>query len=259
MITSGLGATPITPAQLAAKAQADEASAASTLAQVLKAEAKPLDPSKVQSDAAQAKSGPILAGGETKKSLARQKIQQLLQELQTLSKLYGANPKALARVLTDVFKQLKSAVDDYRDGADGEVADAPQAADAAIAQSASQTSSQSGTATTTPPTTDPTQQVIAAADGHRLYAAVVQTLDQDIGNDGLDFLNTVRQLLSQIEQKIVAPTLLQAASQKPDKDTTQAFDDMGKALKDLKDDLSSLAQDIKSFAPTAGQTVSIAA
>ena len=48
----------------------------------------------------------------------RAKLQQLVEFLKIIKKLYANDPKAMAKALAGVFKQLRQAVDDYKSADD---------------------------------------------------------------------------------------------------------------------------------------------
>ena len=58
---------------------------------------------------------PSLSAGANSKSFVASQIQGLLKRLQILQKLYASDPKGMAQALTQIFKQLRGLLKDYKD------------------------------------------------------------------------------------------------------------------------------------------------
>lgn len=221
----------------------------------------------VASDAAEVRAGPRFAASESRKSQAKAKLQQVREWLKIVRKLFAQNPKGMARALAQVFKDLKTAVEAYRDaggqemGASGEAAGAVLASSPPTGEAAGQDSApdagekHSGDGGATDAPSEPPAR---AADGASLYDAVVGEVRKQVGEDGLDFIKQVRGMVDDI-QKLLETARGQAAVRRRDKDTDETFEEADKALKDLNDSMEQMARDIRRDAPAAGMTLSIAA
>ena len=107
--------------------------------------------------------------------------------------------------------------------------------------------------------TDTTNTTSPVSDKSGLYAQVEQRVVQMAGNDGLDFVHQIKGLVNEIEDKMLTPARIQMKAQKSDKDTDKAFEEVDKELKELRQQMEDIERDIKREAPSAGQTVDIAA
>lgn len=251
----------------------------------LRAAAKQADEarkSEIQADKGKVMDTPAFKGAESKKQQAKAKIQQLMEWLKIVRKLYASDPKGMAKALAQVFKDLKAAVKLYRDaggdemkasGAAASAVMAPAAAPSAPADEAKTEETPSGEAEPdatgeTPPAdgqaaADPQAPATAepdkpAANGPDLYKAVVDEVKKSVGEDGLDFIKQVRQVANKIVE-LLDSARIQAAVKKRDKDMDKAFEDAGKALKDLREEIDGMEQDIHHDAPMAGMKLSVAA
>jgi hypothetical protein len=252
------------------------------LAKAILASLQSVDQNAAQASAAAARAGPVLTPDETLKGLALSKVQQLIQELKLIQKFYGGDPKGMAQALAQIFKQLKEALDEYRQATGEELSDAGLAVTEVTAPSAPASGPAATNTTASPATADapatgadqtaPSGASAGQADsadttaapslltsGPKFYAAAVSALRDSIGGDGLDFVGQIRALVAQIKQKLLTPALIQAQARKPDKATKAAFEDADKALKALEDDMSVFEQDIRQAVPAAGSTLSLAA
>lgn len=230
--------------------------------------------SRIESGTADAMESPRFAAPENKKSQARAKVQQLIEWLKIVRKLYAQDPKGMAKALAQVFKDLKSAVKAYRDAGgqemslSGAVAAPPPAAappsEAAAGHDPSDADAEAETgsppdapAVSGPePAADPEKS--AASDAASIYGAVVGEMRKAIGEDGLAFLKDVRGLVEELD-KLLLTARGQATIRKRDKDTDEAFEDADKALKALHEEMDGMEQDIRRDAPTAGMKLSMAA
>lgn len=249
-------------------------------------QAKDAHAAAVQTAVGKAEQTPKLSAAAGSQDFIRSEIQGLQKRLQVLQKLYAGNPKEMARALAQIFKELRADLKAYKaaTGQDFEGADAAATAATTPAPAASDTSSTagstdsvqaSGTAQTDPAgassdsttdpaasastTQDPTTQDPTTKAAVASYAEVDQALREAIGNDGLQFLDTLKGIISTIEQKMATPARIQYAAQKHDKDTDKIFKDMDDSEKALEQDMSDMRDDISHDAPTLGLKVSVAA
>lgn len=223
----------------------------------------------VSEAATRVRSGPGMAASESRKQQAKAKLQQVREWLKIVRKLYAQNPAGMAKTLAQVFKDLKAAVAAYRDaggqamGASGAAVAMPppppptagdhksagEGEDADVAATAGvDAEAKAGAAE---PATKPSE-------GASLYAAVVQEVRKQLGEDGLDFLKEVRGMVDDI-RKLLEAARGQAAIRRRDKDTDEAFEAADKALKDLNETMNDMERQIRHDAPSAGMTFSVAA
>jgi hypothetical protein len=213
----------------------------------------------IADDAQQALSSPKLSASEQAKSRAKSEIQAIMKRLNVLKKLFSADPKQMAKALTQVFRELKAALKQYKDalkdeqGLGGDLVSGVLTAQAA----ASTPTAQTGTADQEPaPQTDAAP---AKSDSQSLYNSVLGAYQQQLGAEGLDFVKTLRAIVQEIEDKIVSAARIQAKGRPKDKATDEAFKDMDGALKDLRKDMDDMDRDLKQAAPAAGQSLDVAA
>lgn len=220
-------------------------------AQALAAERK----RKVEIGALEARSSPRMEATSRIKAAARDKLISIRERIEILKKLYGANPKEMARALAQVFKELKEAVKAYKDAGGQEMAMAGESARVVLASDAAEetAAAEDGQAGEKVQAED-----APAKTGAGLYDEMVRTLREDIGRDGLDFTRQVRGLIDKIKELLEA-SRGQAMIRKPDKDTDAAFEAADKALKELGEALDDMDKDIMRAVPAAGMMVSLAA
>ncbi len=224
----------------------------------------------VSEAATRVRSGPGMAASESRKQQAKAKLQQVREWLKIVRKLYAQNPAGMAKTLAQVFRDLKAAVAAYRDaggqamGASGaavampaprpptagdKAAGAGEGEEADVAATAGvDAEAKAGAAE---PATKPSE-------GASLYAAVVDEVRKQLGEDGLDFLKEVRGMVDDI-RKLLEAARGQAAIRRRDKDTDEAFEAADKALKDLNETMNDMERQIRHDAPSAGMTFSVAA
>jgi hypothetical protein len=257
----------------------------STYAQAMKlraaAQAEAADrKQEIEADKAQALSSPRMSAPETQKRQARAKVQQLIEWLKIVKKLYAQDPKGMAKALAQVFKDLKAAVKAFRDAGGQEMAMSGSAVGAAMAGGASSAATpddktgEGDAAESDVPATeaqaaeaqgldpdmrqpDPAETEAKTA-GASLYDAVVGEVRKAIGEDGLEFLKEVRGLTNAITD-LLSTARGQAAIRRQDKDMVKTFEEADKALKALHEEMDGMEQDIRREAPTAGMRLSIAA
>jgi len=244
----------------------------------------------IEADAMKAFDAPQMKVAEKSKHDIRDKIQNIVKRLKILKQLFSGNPKEMARAMTQIFKELKAALKEYKAAVEKEIGGSASAvaatmpADVASAGAASATPPSAEadkpeeTKTDTPeteaapeeattnaaPTPDETKTPDAAAtsapeDKTALYNSVERKVREMAGEDGLDFLKEVKGVVKYIEEKMLAQARIQKMAQKPDKDTDKVFEDMDKELKDLKKDMDDMERDIKHAVPTIGMHLDIAA
>ncbi|MGA0601911.1 hypothetical protein ACO2Q3_14490 [Caulobacter sp. KR2-114] len=240
----------------------------------------------------QARGGARFQPDDMSKDLARAKLQALIERVKILKKLYGANPREMARALTEVFKELKAAVKAYQQATGDELGMAGEAAEGALGEAVAQppvAASQSAAAATAgagaadasspsdgdaaAPTAqapaEPTSATSSASDpppaggepasgGASTYAAVTQGVREGIGQDALSFDHDVRDFVQTLSD-LLDTARMQTRTSRPDKATRRAFEDADKQLKALRDDLDDLDRDVRAQVPTLGLRLSVAA
>lgn len=216
----------------------------------------------VAADKSAALSSPRFKPAETRKGQARARLQRLAEWLKIARKLYAENPRGMARVLAQAFKELKAALKDYKSAIgeelslSGEVTHAvvdpapAQAEAAASAEEAPPAAAQESSPSSPP---DP-----AAARGASLYAAVESEVRKAIGEDGLTFIKDLRSFANEVHTWLESARI-KAHGQRRDKATDEAFEDADKAAKSLAKEISDAEQDLHDAVPAAGMRLSVAA
>lgn len=222
-----------------------------------------------------AEQAPTFAADDTSKSFVTSQIQGLMKRLQILQKLFSDNPKGMAQALTQIFKELRGLLKQYKDATGHDFAGADAAAEsvtttpASLNKDAAQTEATatdsantaasdgvtSAAATNDAPAGDASTPAVAAAS----YSEVEQGLREAIGNSGLHFLDMLRSLVATIDQKMMTPARIQHAAHTSDKDEDKAFTEMDDQLKGLNKDMSDMQDDIANAAPTLGLKLSVTA
>ncbi len=202
---------------------------------------------------------PTFSASASSQDFIKSEIQGLQKRLQILQKLFAGNPKGMAQAVTQIFKELRAALKAYKAATGQDFAGADAAAQVTTPAASSTASTDTSTGDTPAPaaddaTADPTAKSAAAS-----YAEVDQALREAIGNDGLQFLDTLKGLLKFIDDKMLTPVRIHYATQKHDKDTDKAFKDMDDARKALDQDMSDMNDDISQDAPTLGLKLSTTA
>ncbi len=215
------------------------------------------DKSLVSADAAKALSSPSLANAGNIKEQARQKVQQIVERLKILRKLFAADPKQMARALAQIFKELKAAVQAYAKAGGEELGLAADAAGAATAPPSAKDPATANPPPTSAAADDPSAAAAPSGD-HALYDAVLGETRKMIGEDGLDFIKLVRSASNEISD-LLDTARTQARGRKQDKETDKAIEDADKSLQSLREALSDTETDIHNAVPTAGMRLSIAA
>jgi hypothetical protein len=208
---------------------------------------------------------------ERAKRDAKAKLIEIAKRVQLLKKLFAGNPKEMARALTQVFKELRAAVKAYKDAGGQELGFAGEAAKGAVANDAAAKTDETSPeaerdeapveAEATPAESEekaPEPEQPAAAVS-AVYDAVVGKIRKSIGEDGLDFVKMVRQLVNGANglRDILEAARAQAKGKKPDKDTDEAFEDADEQIKALAEDLDRMERDIRNAVPEAGMKLSM--
>jgi hypothetical protein len=258
MMISSRGASALAPtyAQLMQKREASQAA---------KAEEKRV----VAQNVAEAMSSSRLDAPERAKRDAKARLVEIGKRLQLLRKLFAGNPKEMARALTQVFKELRAAVKAYKDAGGAELGLAGEAARSAVtndaalkagdvAAEAKAREAQSEAQNQAPQTQEAEVQP-PPSQASAVYDAVVGAMRKSIGEDGLDFIKTVRQLVNGANgiRDMLEAARTQAKARKPDKDTDEAFEDADKEMKALADDMAKMEREIRNAAPEAGMKLSM--
>lgn len=231
----------------------------------------------VSADAARVRASPRFETSENRKSQARARLQQVREWLKIVRKLFAQDPKGMARALAQAFKDLKSAVQAFKDAGGQEMGTTADVVGGVLASSSSQSAGEpptdkalgeeAGGAHETPsePALPPRadsdgadEAARSAIEGRSLYDQVVGQVRKELGEDGLGFVREVRGLVEDI-RKLLETARGQATIRRPDKDTSKALEDADKALKALHDGMDDMEAEIRRDAPTAGLRLSIAA
>ncbi len=217
----------------------------------------------ILSVASQAFAASPMKGAESSKAHIKEQIQGIIKRLTILKKLFAGNPKEMARALAQVFKELKGLVKAYKAavekevGASASAVDGLMPADTAVPPTADSSDANAGATPAAPQDDQP--QAASGDDKTALYNQAVQQVQKQAGEDGLDFSKQLKDLVNEIEDKMLAPARTQRKAQKSDKATDDAFKDAEDSLKDLRKAMDDMDRDIKRDVPSAGQTLDIAA
>ncbi|MBX7248614.1 MAG: hypothetical protein K1X35_06115 [Caulobacteraceae bacterium] len=238
-------------------------------------------------EAVEARLSPLFDAQESRKSQAKARLQQIREWVKIVRKLYAQNPEGMAKTLAQAFKDLKAAVQAYREAGGEEMAAAggmaPPVAPAPVqaprepgasdpAEAADETEDARAPDQDAPPEgaaddeetagdgsgNAPFEEPTYGAFGHGLYDAVVGEVKRMIGEDGLDFLKQVRGLVNDLRD-LLQTARGQAAIRKRDARTETALKDADEALKALNRDMGEMDQQIRRDAPTVSLGVSVAA
>jgi hypothetical protein len=183
------------------------------------------------------------------KTRAREKLKAIVEKLKILKKLFSGNAKEMARAMTQVFKELKAALKEFKEAGKAQM-DAVASAAASVVPPM----------TTGVDPANPESDAKAAAKGETAEAAattvthdeLMGSMRKALGDDGMEFLKDLKGILKHIDEKMLAPARIQKAAQKPDEDTDKVFEDMDKELKDLRKAMADMERDLKKDAPETG-------
>ncbi|ESQ86781.1 hypothetical protein ABAC460_22280 [Asticcacaulis sp. AC460] len=234
----------------------------------------------------QAKVGKVFDNEQMKahterKNRVRAKLEKLMEHLKILRKLFSGNPKEMARALTQVFKDLKAALKEFKEATKGQMdlsvsasaAIVPPPADTAVTPPGTETkegeaeadkadAETEATADSAEAATETTSAAPTATEepkGTVTHEELVGAVRREIGQDGLKFLKELKGILSYIEEKMLQPARLQKASQKPDKDMDKVFEAMDKELKELLKEMKDMERDLKQGVAETGTVLDITA
>ena len=217
------------------------------------------DKAAVASGAARALGAPILKSSDQAKAQAKAKVQQIVERLKILRKLFAFDPKRMAQALAEAFKELKSAVKAYaKAGGDALGAAGDAAGSGAPPAPAPASAGEDGQAEGDDAKTEAAAPTPSAANDYALGGAVTGEVRKAIGEDGLDFIKQVRALSNDLKDLLEAART-QARARKPDKETGKALEDADTSLGDLRQEMSAMEQDIHDAVPAAGLRLSMEA
>lgn len=229
----------------------------------------------VAQNVAEAMNSSRMDAPERAKQAAKAKLIEISKRLQLLRKLFAGNPKEMARALTQVLKELRAAVKAYKDAGGAELGLASEAAKGAVANDAAPKTddgqdakaaegevpaeAEAAEADASEAPKDAQSPQPAPAQGSAIYDAVLGKMRKSIGEDGLDFVKMVRQLVNGALgiRDMLEAARTQAKAKKPDKDTDAAFEDADKEMKALADDMATMERDIRTAVPEAGMKLSM--
>ncbi len=247
----------------------------------------------VDNDAARVFDQPKMKADAQQRDFLRSKIQSIIERLKVLQKLFSGDGREMARAVTQVFKELKAALKDYKElagkelgGVDGMVSaalssvpatpamddkdtpagDAPASGDAAGSDATAQagdaeakTDAQEPADAETPATTSDDPAAPFDGDKTALYKAVDAKVRDMVGEDAMDFLKSVRSVVKFIEDKLLSKARVQIAAMKPDKDLEKVVKDLNDSEKDLNQAMDDMDSDMKSAVPGLGMHLDVAA
>jgi type I site-specific restriction endonuclease len=168
---------------------------------------------------------------QTAKDQARQRIQMLMEKLQALKKMGSDSPEVMAKMLAQIVKELKKAIDSY-------VAAGGSAGGWATSLAAPQGDAPSGDG--------------KAAD---VYTAMRDSLAGSEAAGDMDFVKaakgiaqTIRDLLDKAKVRVAKP---------PDEATQKAFEEGDDTLTEVDKALDGLDRAIKASSPAAGLFIAL--
>jgi hypothetical protein len=192
------------------------------------------------------------------KTRAREKLKAIVEKLKILKKLFSGNAKEMARAMTQVFKELKAALKEFKEAGKAQM-DAVASSAASIVPPM--------TAGATAPARPEGDAKAVEAEGKTAETAantvshdeLMGSMRRSLGEDGMEFLKELKGILKHIDEKMLAPARIQKAAQKSDEDTDKVFEDMDKELKDLRKAMADMERDLKHDAPETGMVLDMRA
>ncbi|WP_031235697.1 hypothetical protein [Asticcacaulis sp. AC402] len=240
----------------------------------------------------QAKVGKVFDNEQMKaqndrKNRVRQKLEKLVEHLKILRKLFSGNPKEMARALTQVFKDLKAALKEFKDATKGQMdlsfsasaavvappanvpagATTTAAAESVAKDAEDEAGERAGEAQATFESADTAAETPAAATagvteafkGTVTHDELVGAVRREIGRDGLQFIKELKGILAYIDEKMLTPARLQKKTQKPNEDMDKVFEAMDKELKELRKEMQDMERDLKQGVAQTGTVLDITA
>lgn len=214
---------------------------------------------------------------EAKKAHALARLQELKKQVELLKKMLNGDPKALAKALSVIARELKAIVKEYGDAIKGGVnvdTSVNQTAPQEDTQNApSQTENDEAAATneeakpSTETTTDDIKETASKPDTQKEEPVKeeAKTKENDainnyakglLTNEHGEFLKSVRKIIDELKHYT---TLAKAKIkfQKPDKEGEDLIKDNEDALKDLQNEFQHLQQDIDASSNNMGNVISL--
>ena len=184
-----------------------------------------------------------LSAIDSVKQMARAKIEAIRERVKIIKQLYGTNPKGMAKALAQVFKEMKSAVQSFREASKQSMDATGEGVRAALSDDEQQAAKAEAEAGPAPKS---------------LYDETIQAAREQLGRDGFEFIDTVRGL-AKVLTDLLETARTQARTRKRDDETDKTFEDADGALKELSQELDGMSEDILRAAPAAGMRLSVAA
>lgn len=216
---------------------------------------------------------------EAKKAHALARLQELKKQVELLKKMLNGDPKALAKALSVIARELKAIVKEYGDAIKGGVN-----VDTSVNQIAPQEDSQNApsqaendeaaatneeTKLSDETTTDDIKETASKPDTQKEEPVKEEAKTKDneainnyakglLTNEHGEFMKSVRKIIDELKHYT---TLAKAKikSQKPDKEGADLIKDNEDALKDLLNEFQHLQQDIDASSNNMGNVVSLVA
>jgi hypothetical protein len=178
------------------------------------------------------------------KTRAREKLKAIVEKLKILKKLFSGNAKEMARAMTQVFKELKAALKEFKEAGKAQMD--------AVASSAASIVPPMTTGAVDPAKVEGDVKAAEATDNTVTHDELTGSMRKALGEDGMEFLRELKGILKHIDEKMLAPARIQKAAQKPDEDTDKVFEEMDKELKELRKAMADMERDLKHDAPETG-------
>lgn len=216
---------------------------------------------------------------EAKKAHALARLQELKKQVELLKKMLNGDPKALAKALSVIARELKAIVKEYGDAIKGGVN-----IDTSVNQNAPQEDTQNEPSQTENEETastneelkpsvenakDDIKETTSKTDGQKEEPTKEETKTKEsdpinnyakglLTNEHGEFMKSVRKIIDELKHYT---TLAKAKikSQKPDKEGDDLIKDNEDALKDLLNEFQHLQQDIDASSNNMGNVISLVA
>lgn len=221
---------------------------------------------------------------EAKKAHALARLQELKKQVELLKKMLNGDPKALAKALSVIARELKAIVKEYGDAIKGGVN-----VDTSVNQNAPQETSQNSENTETDPAENETvdgadnseevqtsenkddgvKETVSKTDDQKEETTKEETKTKDneainnyakglLTNEHGEFMKSVRKMIDELKHYM---TLAKAKlkTQTSDKEGDELIKDNEDALKDLLNEFQHLQQDIDASSNNMGNVISLVA
>jgi hypothetical protein len=172
---------------------------------------------------------------DIRKAQAKQRAEQLRQEMRLLSKLLAGDPKALARQVARIAKEMRAVLKDFGAAHKADVQDATLAREAAKAEA-----NEKGDADAKPTPTPPSQD--QSLEARRREAGLEETPE---AREMKAFISDLRGMLKKLREMLQEAKIKAGPQAKDAKEKRDPFEVAADALGELEDDLNNAYQDVE--------------